>query len=531
MLIDPNELLLSSSRVVAPRHYTRTTVLRDRLLTAILLALCFIFFFLVRRTFPYVSFPDENFDYMEQAYRLLHGYGTATWTYELGIRSWIFPGLLSAAMWLGSLFGDAATERAFAHGFMALTTLIPVWCAITWSRWMVGTGWSLLAGIFVATWFEMPYWASATLSEIFAANVFCLCIHFGFLFRLSQKSRHLAAFGVLLGFVFCIRFQFAIFLFVTAFLVCRLDWRRWLSVISWSIGVLLVSGVLDWITLGHPFQSIWLNALANSVVPISDYGMVQSPFYHLTDVELTYWSFDALLLLACATIGFNFYPGLAIIAFTIWSFHSLLSNQQTRFLYPAIMLIVVAAGIGAVSIISFSITYLPKYKALLVAFLILAIWTATSAYQAIRGPFSVNWVHRSGYLAAADYISKHAAICGLAMSDGTDAVLGSAFIGRNIPFYQSVPKKDFEYLRPYVNAVITSENYRAPGGYSKIRCWNDGYADFFGKKPNDRVCVSQRQGQCDGHAPLDRDVWPKSAIRLQPLILADLTIFKENAGS
>ena len=45
------------------------------------------------------------------------------------IRTWHsimdFPGLLAGAMWLGSFFGDAATERLFAHGLVALTTLFP----------------------------------------------------------------------------------------------------------------------------------------------------------------------------------------------------------------------------------------------------------------------------------------------------------------------------------------------------------------------------------------------------------------------
>ena len=160
----------------------------------------------------------------------------------------------------------------------------------------------MLAGLFVATWFQVPYWATVTLSEIFAANLFCLCVHFGFLFLRYNKLGHLAAFGTLLGLVFSIRFQFSIFLFLTALLICSFDRRRWLLVAGCASGVIIVSGILDWITLGHPFQSIWLNALANSVVPISEMGMVHRSLYYLTDVELTYWSFSGAILLMVARL-------------------------------------------------------------------------------------------------------------------------------------------------------------------------------------------------------------------------------------
>ena len=73
---------------------------QSRLETAAILAFAFLLFLTVRQATRYIAFPDENFDYMEQAYRLVHGYGTPAWTFELGMRSWIFPGLLAGAMWL-----------------------------------------------------------------------------------------------------------------------------------------------------------------------------------------------------------------------------------------------------------------------------------------------------------------------------------------------------------------------------------------------------------------------------------------------
>ena len=45
-------------------------------------------------------FPDEIFQYLEQAHRLVFGYGYVPWEYRFGIRSWILPALISPILYL-----------------------------------------------------------------------------------------------------------------------------------------------------------------------------------------------------------------------------------------------------------------------------------------------------------------------------------------------------------------------------------------------------------------------------------------------
>ena len=42
-----------------------------------------------------VFWPDEVHQSLEQAHRLVFGYGFVPWEYQLGARSWILPGLLA----------------------------------------------------------------------------------------------------------------------------------------------------------------------------------------------------------------------------------------------------------------------------------------------------------------------------------------------------------------------------------------------------------------------------------------------------
>jgi hypothetical protein len=55
--------------------------------------------FLLRATFAvttnFITHPDEIFQYLEQAHRLVFGYGIVPWEYDYGVRSWIVPGFIA----------------------------------------------------------------------------------------------------------------------------------------------------------------------------------------------------------------------------------------------------------------------------------------------------------------------------------------------------------------------------------------------------------------------------------------------------
>src|SRR5580658_4683132 len=55
--------------------------------------------FLARATFAlttdYITHPDEIFQYLEQAHRLVFGHGFVPWEYDYGLRSWITPGFVA----------------------------------------------------------------------------------------------------------------------------------------------------------------------------------------------------------------------------------------------------------------------------------------------------------------------------------------------------------------------------------------------------------------------------------------------------
>src|SRR5580698_3158631 len=61
-----------------------------------------------------VFWPDEIYQSIEQAHRLVFGYGMVPWEFRDGARSWVFPGLLAGAIKFATWFG-ARTGPAVMH--------------------------------------------------------------------------------------------------------------------------------------------------------------------------------------------------------------------------------------------------------------------------------------------------------------------------------------------------------------------------------------------------------------------------------
>src|SRR5689334_338901 len=46
----------------------------------------------------HIAHPDEVFQYLEQAHRLVYGYGFVPWEYRFGARNWLLPGTLAGLL-------------------------------------------------------------------------------------------------------------------------------------------------------------------------------------------------------------------------------------------------------------------------------------------------------------------------------------------------------------------------------------------------------------------------------------------------
>lgn len=301
---------------------------------------------------PNIAFPDEFFQTVEQAYRLLTGHGFVPWEYYYGIRSWIFPGAIAGIMKLAWWIDLSTAQTLVAIRLtMAVLSLPIIVCAFFWGRRTGIQGAELLAGGLVAIWPDLVYFSSHTLTEVAATvalipGVFLADLETN---RAAGRRRVMAA-GFLLALASVLRVQFApAALLAWAWMmwpacIDKAERARIAPAILGGLLPLLLAAVVDWMSWGRPLQSLWLNVIVNwNYGAASSFGV--GPWYHYFAKFVILWGGAVPFVIAAAIIGTprNYLP--AAVAAVLILVHVLIPHKEFRFILPAIPLILTLAGI------------------------------------------------------------------------------------------------------------------------------------------------------------------------------------------
>src|SRR5882762_4788892 len=159
---------------------------------------------------PSLNWWDELFQAIEPAHRLVYGYGLVPWEFQLGMRSWLLPGIVSALIEIVRPIGDgpAYYQPAIATAF-ALLASAPVLCCFLWCRRWHGLAAAFVGAAAVAIAPELVYFGARTLTEVVAAHLLiiaCYLIEPGY--PVSSRRRLFAA-GILFGLVCLLRVHLA----------------------------------------------------------------------------------------------------------------------------------------------------------------------------------------------------------------------------------------------------------------------------------------------------------------------------------
>jgi phosphatidylinositol glycan class B len=447
----------------------------------------------------YLIHPDETFDYLEQGFRLAFGYGTQVWTYEDGVRSYIFPALLAAVMKLGALFGarPAAPLDAVAV-FMSLLSLSIVVTAFLWGRRAAGIIGAGITGSLAAVWFELIYFAPHALSEVVATNFLVvaayLCPDQAHATTSAWRWRWL---GACLGMTFIFRIQLApAILVIGLWLLAKHGWRTALHVSVVAAIPVIAAGMLDWATYRYPFQSFILNFWANTVGGVaSHYGT--EPFYYLIDLEIHYQTgIFALVVLGCIVAGLRL-PLVLAIAATIVVTHSLIGHKEYRFIYPALPFVFVLVGVATAQLIQ-RITPQARHTTQYgIATLLVLLWSFASWAQSMEGPFRREWFRNSGELAAARFIAALPNVCGIAFYNIPDAPPGKVQLNHDVPVFGLTQPEQFDKDYRSFNVVIAPDDNLPPGhAFTLDHCWEDGFNEASYNRRQPHVCVLTRPAEC-----------------------------------
>ena len=443
---------------------------------------------------PSMVWADEIFQTTEQAHRLVYGSGLVPWEFQLGMRSWLLPGIIAALMELSRIAGDGPDYYIplIAVSFAALAAA-PVVCAFLWGRALFGSFGGWIAGAVVAVAPEAVYFGARALSETVAAHLLIIALYVlepGY--RVTSRQRLFGG-GAALGLIFVLRIQLA------PVLVLVVLWTSWRAVrerapalLAGMAVVLAVTGILDTVTLGYPLASVWRNFVYNLYYGASSTFGVETWHYYLRG-ELGVWGGGEVTLLLLAAVGARRMSLLLAVAMTILAVHSAIAHKEYRFIYPAILLVMILAGIGLAQVAAWGCDWLRERgvrgRAATAGPVVTVVswWCLVSFHVWTGAALTAHRYRGHDNLQAVSFVAHGPAFCGLGLYglDGDDWANygGYTYLHHPVPMYWPKDEAELDRLAAGFDTLVYTKAPPAGLGFTPQRCFG-------------QVCVAKRSDGC-----------------------------------
>jgi hypothetical protein len=458
-------------------------------------------------TETHVLFFDETLQYFEQGHRLAFGSGMVPWEFADGIRSWLLPGLIALAMRATARFSDNPMLYVGLVRFLcAALSMVVVLIGFRSGERFGGRMGGIVSGGFCAIWFDLVYFSPAVMTEVLAAHCAIAALYLG---EGARTTRRVFWIGALFGLAICLRYQYAPPLILAAAWQFRRDPGHWQWLFLGAASALLpFSGVLDAITWGAAFQSIWLNFARNSLQGIASV-ISRQPLAFYTDY-LVISLIPLPLFLGLAGIGATRFPGLAIAAAATVVMHSLVPHKEVRFIYLALAAIPILIGLGATEVLS-ALGRRHGRRVMTYGVAGFLAFAAIVSCSIATGPLAQRWSFERGMVHAFLAAHREPELCGLQVRDIPAWKAGGyTYLNRDVPltFYPPPRETIIPGLRrplrgwveldggpvpqlrsPYSHVI--AEAAHPPAGFSAVACFpGDSQPD------EPELCLFRRPGGC-----------------------------------
>lgn len=315
-----------------------------------------------------MHWPDEQFQTLEPASRVVHGYGLMSWEWQEGYRSWITPAFFMPLLWVAKLFGaTGGLEPILLSRAMmaALSMLVVIGLDRLAKRFEISETTRLLFASAYALSVPMILWAPATLSDTLVTNVWWFVLPFA-LVALAERRAFFA--GLLLGLPILFRPQMGVLGIGIGLALLAFRAYRPLSLQVAAGGLVSVGiyGFVDWIFLGLPFGSLY-RQLTEGLKKSEFYGV--SPWWDYFPRTVadqgTFWLI-AIGFLVVAGVLFSrrvseknplLRPEIAFVVVPIalyFAVHSGIKHKETRFIQVVFPLFFFLGAGGLDSLLQFA---------------------------------------------------------------------------------------------------------------------------------------------------------------------------------
>jgi GPI mannosyltransferase 3 len=458
-----------------------------------------------------IHHADEIGQYLDQAHRLVFGYGAQPWEYRSEMRSWLIPLFLSRPMALGHIIApDTGLYLTLPKLFVALVSLPVLWAAWTFGR-LVSKDHGWIALWVAAIWFEFVFFAGHVLSEPLALAA--LLPAAALLMNENAGRWSLFAAGFLLALSAVLRFHYGPAILLLTICLCWKNWRAALPAIAGGALLLLfVSGVIDLAMGQAPFKWIFNNVYLNVVANRADAYGTSGPAGYLAGLRTWWGLFGTGVLLLLAFDGRKRHPKLNIlfwVAVTNFALHSLIGHKEYRFILLSTAIIVLLAAIGSLDVAQRVVRKWGKGTTNVSLAATAFLWISASAWLAFSPPMKYRWQAYGGMIELMAKARISPQICAIGLDQDYWYSGSYAVLHRPIPLYvTSTPDPSQMSSRTPVNgtqaynAVIAqrSRGLRLAGAYSPTICvphqTEKGFVVRGGRR--EEICLFQRKGGCSG---------------------------------
>jgi len=494
------------SSISAPPVNSRRVVIALLVIAAIALAVRIAAAFAM----PNQLWPDEIFQSLEQAHRIVFGPGVVPWEFRDASRSWLFPGALAGVMKATSVFSSAPIAYLAASATaLSLLSLATVWAAFRTALASAGLRGAIVAGATCALWYELVYFAPKALGEVAAGNLLVIGVMLadrvgrgvgvGIVVGAGGATRRtVLGCAAVLALVAAMRMQLApAAVTCLVYAVWQLPWRQRLEAAGVALAVVLAVGMLDAVTWSYPFESFVENLRANIVEGRShQFGVAHWYAYFAAYGHL--WGALGLVVVGLAILGATRARLVGVTALIVVVTHLPIAHKEYRFLYPALALVMVLVGFGLAVLVeqvaqlrSARIANLAAAGAV-VLMLVISLALANRYEDRARdfgmpGPAHAEslWRVRRGNIVGTKLLGEDPGVCGVALVGLHWSTTGGyTYLHRDIPLLALHSSAQLEPLTPYFNAILGRPDLPDPfGPFVRGECWPT-------------ACVFRRPGGC-----------------------------------
>ena len=290
-------------------------------------------------------FPDEIFQTLEPAHKLVFGRGFTYWEFKVGARSWFLPGVIAGVYKLLDVCGvkDPLYINVGIKIFFSIFNSLAVSVVyLLFRKHDIGRREAFLFLLPLAASYLLSYISVRTISESAALPFMVFAVYFASNYIEKERKKDLVFAVLNVGIAYMIRFQTCIFAFglaIALFLTAKKRFRAALIFGFGYLGMMLIQGIIDIFTWGKFAQSLLTYLDYNIVRKVSDNFSVSPWYFFLREFAATFHPLtyiSAVLLMIFATVNFRKNKSLVLFFFPFLFFfavHSAIAHKQPRFVF------------------------------------------------------------------------------------------------------------------------------------------------------------------------------------------------------